>query len=127
MNKYLEFVVHVIMRSLLKDYEIFDMHYNIRVQDKWDMDKLMIQCAQEEESLKSYKEDSLKYDKHKIKKKKDNSSKEPLRSHVIMKIKALPTIRLLTVQTSRSSVQTFEYLHKPTCVIRILHTIRGNS
>jgi hypothetical protein len=62
MNTYLgqpllkESVVHVIMRSLLKDYEIFRMHYNIRAEDKWDMDKLMTQCAQGEERLKSYKE-----------------------------------------------------------------------
>ncbi|KAL5675435.1 hypothetical protein ACJX0J_011566 [Zea mays] len=30
----------------------FVVHVIMRVQDKWDMDKLMIQCAQEEESLK---------------------------------------------------------------------------
>jgi hypothetical protein len=39
-----EFVVHVIMRSLPKEYDTFHVHYNTAVTDKWNLDQLMAQC-----------------------------------------------------------------------------------
>ena len=51
LNKYLgqplpeEFVVHVIMKSLPKEYETFHVHYNTTVRDKWNLDQLMAQCV----------------------------------------------------------------------------------
>ena len=44
-----EFVVHVIMQSLPKEYETFHVNYNNTVKDQWTLDQLMAQCVQEEE------------------------------------------------------------------------------
>jgi hypothetical protein len=79
LNKYLgqnlpeEFVVHVIMKSLPKEYDTFHVHYNTTVKDKWNIDQLMAQCVQEEERLKSQRGDSLNYAQHQSKKKNYNS------------------------------------------------------
>ncbi|WVZ80744.1 hypothetical protein U9M48_028199 [Paspalum notatum var. saurae] len=70
LNKYLgkdspeDFVVHMIMKSLPKEYETFDVHYNTTIKDRWTFDQLMAQCLQEEERLKSHKGDSLNYASH---------------------------------------------------------------
>ncbi|WVZ50692.1 hypothetical protein U9M48_001924 [Paspalum notatum var. saurae] len=61
LNKYLgkdlpeDFVVHMIMKSLPKEYETFHVHYNTTVKDRWTIEQLMAQCLQEEERLKSHK------------------------------------------------------------------------
>ncbi|KAJ1275373.1 hypothetical protein BS78_05G130700 [Paspalum vaginatum] len=80
LNKYLgrnlpeDFVVHMIMKSLPKEYEMtFHVHYNTTVKDIWMIDQLMAQCLQEEERLKSHKSDSLNYTSHQSKKMNKNS------------------------------------------------------
>ena len=46
-----EFLIHF-FASLPKEYEIFVVNYNIQP-DKWDIEKLIAMCVQEEEMLKS--------------------------------------------------------------------------
>jgi len=65
LNKYFktalpdEFVVHVIMQSLPKEYETFHVNYNNTVKDQWTLDQLMAQCVQEEERIKARRGDSV--------------------------------------------------------------------
>jgi hypothetical protein len=72
LNKYLgqplheKFVLFMIMKSLPKEYDTFHIHYNTSVQDKWNLDQLMVQCVREEERLKSQKGDSVDFSKHTI-------------------------------------------------------------
>jgi hypothetical protein len=81
LNKYLgkdlpeDFVVHMIIKSLPKEYENFHVHYNTTVKDRWTIDQLMAQCLQEEERLKSHKGDSINYASNQLK--KINKSSKP--------------------------------------------------
>ena len=65
LNKYFktalpdEFVVHIIMQSLPKEYETFHVNYNNTVKDQWTLDQLMAQCVQEEERIKARRGDSV--------------------------------------------------------------------
>jgi hypothetical protein len=58
LNKYLgkdlpeDFVVHVIIKSLPKEFDTFHVHYNSAVSDNWNLNQMMAQCVQEEERLK---------------------------------------------------------------------------
>jgi hypothetical protein len=47
-----EFLVHLIFVSLPKENETFVVNYNLQL-DKWDIEKLITMCVQEEERLKS--------------------------------------------------------------------------
>ena len=47
-----EFLIHLIFASLPKEYETFVVNYNMQP-DKWDIEKLITICVQEEERLKS--------------------------------------------------------------------------
>ncbi|XP_066333742.1 uncharacterized protein [Miscanthus floridulus] len=47
-----EFLIHLIFASLCKKYETFVMNYNLQL-DKWNIEKLIAMCVQEEERLKS--------------------------------------------------------------------------
>ena len=47
-----EFLIHLIFASLPKEYETFVVNYNLQP-DKWDIEKLIAMCVQEEERLKS--------------------------------------------------------------------------
>jgi hypothetical protein len=59
LNKYMgkdlpeNFVMHVIMRSLLREFDTFYVHYNSTILDNWNLDQMMVQCIQEEERLKN--------------------------------------------------------------------------
>ena len=46
------FLIHLVFASLPKEYEIFVLNYNMQP-DKWDIEKLIAMCVQEEERLKS--------------------------------------------------------------------------
>jgi len=98
LNKYLgkdlpeEFVVHMIMKSLPKEYETFHVHYNTTVKDRWTIDQLMAQCLQEEERLKSHKGDSINYASNQLKK-MNKSSKPPSRK-ALRAMKDSPPARL---------------------------------
>ena len=52
-----EFLIHLIFASLPKEYETFVVNYNMQP-DKWDIEKLIAICVQEEERLKSSQGDS---------------------------------------------------------------------
>lgn len=83
LNKYFnaplpkEFVVHIIMQSLPKEYETFHVNYNNSVKDQWSLDQLMAQCVQEEERLKIHKGESVNMAKDKDKSKKKNFYSRP--------------------------------------------------
>lgn len=47
---------------------MFHVHYNTFVSDKWNVNLLMARCVQEEERQKSYKGDSVNFNKQTIKK-----------------------------------------------------------
>jgi len=47
-----EFLIHLVFSSLPKEYETFVVNYNMQP-DKWDIEKLIAMCVQEEERLKS--------------------------------------------------------------------------
>jgi hypothetical protein len=65
-----EFLVHLIFASLPKEYETFVVNYNLQ-QDKWDIEKLIAMCMQEEERLKSSHGDSINH----VKENKNNFNK----------------------------------------------------
>ena len=47
-----EFLIHLIFTSLPKEYETFVVNYNLQL-DKWNIEKLIAMCVQEEKRLKS--------------------------------------------------------------------------
>jgi hypothetical protein len=57
------FLVQFIINSLLKDYETFAVNYN-SMDEKWDLQKLIAMCAQEEERLRSQRIDYINQVKH---------------------------------------------------------------
>ena len=65
-----EFLIHLVFASLLKEYETFVVNYNMQP-DKWDIEKLIAVCVQEEEMLKSLHGDSANL----VKDKKKNFNK----------------------------------------------------
>ena len=46
-----EFLIHLVFASLSKEYETFVVNYNMQP-DKWDIEKLIAMCVQEEKRLK---------------------------------------------------------------------------
>jgi len=66
-----EFLVHLIFASLPKEYETFVVNYNLQPK-KWDIEKLIAMCVQEEERLKSSQGDTINHVKHKKKKNFNN-------------------------------------------------------
>ena len=62
-----EFLIHFVFASLPKEYKTFVVNYNIQP-DKWDIEKLIATCVQEEERLKSSQGDSANFVKDNNKK-----------------------------------------------------------
>ena len=54
------FVVHLVLASLPKEYETFVVNCNM-LPDKWDIEKLIAMCVQEEERLKASHGDTLNF------------------------------------------------------------------
>ena len=69
-----EFLIHLVFASLPKEYETFVVNYNIQL-DKWDIEKLIVMCVQEE-MLKSSQGDSANLVKDN-KKKNFNKNAKP--------------------------------------------------
>ena len=55
-----EFLIYLIFASLHKEYETFVVNYNLQP-NKWDIEKLIAICVQEEERLKSSHGDSVNH------------------------------------------------------------------
>ena len=70
-----EFLIYLIFASLLKEFNIFIVNYNIQP-EKWDMKRLMAMCVQEEERIKAANGGTINYLKDNKKKNTNaNSSK----------------------------------------------------
>ena len=52
-----EFLIHLVFASLPKEYKTFVINYNMQP-DKWNIEKLIAMCVQEEERLKNSQGDS---------------------------------------------------------------------
>jgi hypothetical protein len=55
-----EFLVHLIFASLPKEFNTFVVNYNIQP-EKWDLDRCMAMCVQEEERMKATNGGTLHY------------------------------------------------------------------
>jgi hypothetical protein len=71
-----EFLIYLIFASLLKEYETFVVDYNLQ-QDKWDIEKLIAMCVQEEERFKSSHGDSVNHVKENKRKNFNNKNAKP--------------------------------------------------
>jgi hypothetical protein len=74
-------LVHLFMASLPKEFENFVINYNMSP-DKWDIEKTIAMCVQEEERLKSSHGGSLNYVKDNRKRNYHNSNQgSPSKPH----------------------------------------------
>ena len=62
-----EFLIHLIFASLPKEFDTFVVNYNIQP-EKWDMERLMAICVQEEERMKAANGGTINYMKDNKKK-----------------------------------------------------------
>jgi hypothetical protein len=67
-----EFLVHLVMSSLPKEFEIFEINYNSQP-ESWRIEKLIGMCVQEAERIKEARGDSINHVKHNNKKNFSNS------------------------------------------------------
>jgi hypothetical protein len=67
-----EFLVHLVMSSLPKEFEAFEINYNSQP-ESWGIEKLIAMCVQEEERIKEARGDSINHMKHNKKKNFSNS------------------------------------------------------
>jgi hypothetical protein len=63
-----EFLVHVIFASLPKKFDTFVINYNIQP-EKWDLERCMTMCVQEEERIKAANGSTLSFVKDNQRKK----------------------------------------------------------
>ena len=70
-----EFLIHLIFASLPKEFDTFVVNYNIQP-EKWDLERLMAMCVQEEKRMKAANGGTINYVKDNKKKNNNaNSSK----------------------------------------------------
>jgi hypothetical protein len=74
-----EFLVHLVMSSLPKEFEAFEINYNSQPEN-WGIEKLIAMCVQEEERIKGARGDFINHVKHN-KKKNFSSSPQSKRSY----------------------------------------------
>jgi hypothetical protein len=74
MNMWLkdEFLIHLDMSSLPKEFEAFEINYNFQ-HENWGIEKLIAMCVQEEERIKDTRGDFINHVKHNNKKNFSNS------------------------------------------------------
>ena len=72
-----EFLIHLIFASLPKEFDTFVVNYNIQP-EKYDMERLMAMCVQEEERMKAANGGSINYLKDN--KKKNNNANSSSKS-----------------------------------------------
>jgi hypothetical protein len=76
----IEFLVHLVFASLHREYDSFEVNYNLHL-EKWDIEKLIAMCVQEEERLKGSHGDSVNYVKQDKKRSyHDKNAKPPGKS-----------------------------------------------
>jgi hypothetical protein len=68
-----EFFIHLVMSSLPKEFEAFEINYNSQP-EIWGIEKLIAMCVQEEEGIKDARDDFINHMKHNNKKNFSNSS-----------------------------------------------------
>jgi hypothetical protein len=66
-------LVHLVMASLPKEFDNFVINYNMSP-DKWDLDKMIAMCVQEEDRLKTSNGGSINYVKDNRKRNYQNSN-----------------------------------------------------
>ncbi|RLN35268.1 uncharacterized protein C2845_PM03G23520 [Panicum miliaceum] len=71
-----EFLVHLIFASLPKEYDSFEVNYNLQP-EKWDIEMLIAICVQEEERLKGSHGDFVYYVKQSKKRNYNNNDAKP--------------------------------------------------
>jgi hypothetical protein len=74
-----EFLVHVIFASLPKEFDTFVVNYNIQPK-KWDLERYMAMCVQEEERIKAANGGTLSFVKHNNKKNVNANVNSPSKS-----------------------------------------------
>jgi hypothetical protein len=67
-----EFIVHLVMSFLPKEFEAFEINYNSQPKN-WGIEKLIVICVQEEERIKDAHGDSINHVKHNNNKNFSNS------------------------------------------------------
>jgi hypothetical protein len=67
-----EFLVHLVMSPLPKEFDAFEINYNSQP-ESWGIEKLIVMCVQEEERIKEAHGDSINHVKHNNKKNFSNS------------------------------------------------------
>jgi hypothetical protein len=67
-----EFLVHLVMSSLPKEFEAFEINYNFQPKN-WGIEKLIAMCIQEEERIKDARGDFINHVKHNKKKNFSNT------------------------------------------------------
>ncbi|XP_066320477.1 uncharacterized protein [Miscanthus floridulus] len=98
-----EFLIHLVFASLTKEYETFVVNYNMQL-DKWDIEKLIAMCVQEEERLKSSQGDSTNLVKDNKKKNFNKNTKphgKPLRLSTIRRT-TMPKLKKISANSARS-------------------------
>ena len=78
-----EFLIHLIFASLPKEFYTFVVNYNIQ-SEKWDMERLMAMCVQEEERIKAANGGTINYVKDNKKKNNNANSSSKLKGKGLM-------------------------------------------
>jgi hypothetical protein len=79
-----EFLVHLVMSSLAKEFEAFEINYNSQLEN-WEIEKLIAMCVQEEERIKDECGDSINH----VRSRRISPTSLSLRKVILMTIRLL--------------------------------------